>query len=288
MKADQQTELSANDSSFITIPPDRFLKTCHDTTPEGITINYREKPDVRSFYTGHQLHADKIKLQPTNKYQPDWILFLLILCFILQAWVQFIYRKRFRQLVLAPFSKRFLNQLVRDGNLFNERLSLALGIIYFVSSSLLIYEVNDLLLGGLIPAPLNKIAFYLLIVFTLVLFWIIKVTGIRLLGKVFKTEYTAAMYLLNVFIINFITGLILLPLLVIVIYLKSVLILYISLILIILSLFFLFVRGFLTGLLLTKFSYIFLFVYLCTLEILPLIILIKFSLIFYNSMITVN
>jgi len=287
MKADQQTLLS-NDTLLMAIPADRFITTCHDTTPEGKTILYQDKPEVRSFFTGHLLRTSKIQLQNANQYQPDWILVLLIVCFFLQAWVQFLYRKRFRQLILAPFSKRFLNQLVRDGNLFNERLSLALGIIYFISITLLIYEVNDLLLGGHIPPPLKDVSFYLLIMLALVLYWIIKVTGIRLLGMVFKTENTTGMYLLNVLVINIITGMVLIPLLVMVIYLKSVFILYITLIILILSLFFLFVRGFLIGLSLTKFSYLFLFVYLCTLEILPLIILIKFSLIFYNSMISVN
>jgi hypothetical protein len=287
MKADQQTLLS-NDTLLMTIPADRFIKTCHDTTIEGQSIIYKEKPEIRSFFTGHLLKASRIQLHTVNQYQPDWILALLIFCFILQAWVQFVYRKRFRQLVLAPFSKRFLNQLVRDGNLFNERLSLALGIIYFISIALMIYEVNDLLLEGQIPPPLKEFSFYLVIMLSLLLFWIIKVSGIRMLGMVFKTENTTGMYLLNVLVINIITGMVLIPLLVLVIYMKSVFLLHITLIIIILSLLFLFIRGFLIGLSLTKFSYLFLFVYLCTLEILPLIILIKISLIFYNSMTSVN
>jgi hypothetical protein len=287
MKADQQTLLS-NDTLLMTLPADRFIKTCHDTTIDGQSIIYKEKPEIRSFFTGHLLKANRIQLHTVNQYQPDWILALLIFCFILQAWVQFVYRKRFRQLVLAPFSKRFLNQLVRDGNLFNERLSLALGIIYFISIALMIYEVNDLLLEGQIPPPLKEFSFYLVIMLSLFLFWIIKVSGIRLLGMVFKTENTTGMYLLNVLVINIITGMVLIPLLVLVIYMKSVFLLHITLIIIILSLLFLFVRGFLIGLSLTKFSYLFLFVYLCTLEILPLIILIKISLIFYNSMTSVN
>ena len=287
MKADQQNLLNS-DTVLMTIPADRFIKTCHDTTIEGQSIIYKDKPEIRSFFTGHLLKAGKIQHHSVNLYQPDWILALLIVCFILQAWVQFVYRKRFRQLVLAPFSKRFLNQLVRDGNLFNERLSLALGIIYFISIALMIYEVNDLLLDGQIPPPLKDFSFYLVILLSLFLYWVIKVTGIRLLGMVFKTENTTGMYLLNVLVINIITGMVLIPLLVLVIYMKSVFFLHITLIIIILSLLFLFVRGFLIGLSLTKFSYLFLFVYLCTLEILPLIILIKISLIFYNSMTSVN
>jgi hypothetical protein len=285
---DNQQAILHNDTLLVTIPPDRFIKACRDTTIEGKTIIYKDKPEIRSFFTEHLLRPGRIDFRPANLYQPDWILALLMACFIFQAWVQFVYRKRFRQLVLAPFSKRFLNQLVRDGNLFNERLSLALGSIYFIGIALLIYEVNDLLLGGYIPPGLNEFSFYMLITIFLVLYWVLKVAGIRFIGMVFKTGNTTAMYLLNVLVINIITGIILIPLLVMVVYIKSVLILYMTLIFIIITLLFLFIRGFLIGLSLTKFSYIFLFVYLCTLEILPLVILIKIFLIYYNSMIYVN
>ena len=287
MNANQQTLLNP-DTLSISIPADRFVKTCYDTTVEGKSIIYQEKSEVQSLFTGHLLKIDGVHPHSVNKYPPDWIFALLILCFIILAWVQVFYRKRFRQLILAVFSKRFMNQLVRDGNPFNERLSLALGMIYFIGTALLIFAMNDLLLGGHIPFHLNEFSFYSIILLGLVLFWLVKILIINLLGIVFKTENTSKMYLLDELILNIITGLILIPILIFVIYLKSILFLYISLSFIILSFLFLFVRGFMIGLSLTKFSYIFLFVYLCSLEILPLIILVKFSLIFYNSMISVK
>jgi Domain of unknown function (DUF4271) len=283
-----QTTLLNHDTLSISIPADRFVKNCHDTTIERESIIFQEKSEIKSLFTGHLLRTDNVQPHVINKYTPDWILGLLILCFIILAWVQLFYRKRFRQLLQAPFSKRFMNQLVREGNPFNERLSLALGLIYFIGTALLIFAMNDLLLGGHTPLHLREFSFYLMIILVLVLFWLVKVLTIRLLGTVFKTENTTRMYLLNELILNIITGLILIPILILVIYLKSILFLYISLALIILSFLFLFARGFMIGLSLTKFSYIFLFVYLCSLEILPLIILVKFSLIFYNSMISVE
>jgi hypothetical protein len=284
MKAEPQVSNTA-DTSAIFIPPDRFFKACHDTTIEGKTIVYNIPAEVSSFFTGHQLRAGKVEPAPENKYQPDWILGLIILCFVIQAWIQFFYRKRLQQVIFSPFSKRFMNQLVREGNLFNERLSVALGVIYFIGMALLIFEANDLILGGHTPPYLNGFSFYLLILLVVILYWLVKVMIISILGVVFQTSATTRMYLLNVLVLNTITGLLLLPLLVFVIYLKSIFFLYISLTLFTVSFAFLLIRGFLIGLSLTKFSYIFLFVYLCSLEILPLIILIKFSLIFYNSMI---
>ena len=273
-----------NDTLFLVIPPDRFYKFCHDTTVEGKTLTGYKQQEIGPFFTQQQPTWGKI--QPTwgKKYQPDWIFALLLLGFVLIAWVQFFYRKRLQQVILSPFSKRFMNQLMRDGNLFKERISVAMGAIYFISLALLIFESNELILKGHVSPFLNGISFYLLIIIVLILYWSVKVVLISVVGLVFKTAATTKMYLLNVLVINIITGLLLLPLLVFIIYLKSIVFLYISITFFLLTFIFLLIRGFITGLTLTKFSYIFLFVYLCTLEILPLIIFIKFSLIFYNSM----
>jgi hypothetical protein len=266
-----------------------FFKSSHDTVSEIQSSVGKPDREIRSFFTSHALKpGSQIEPDPAARFQPDWIFGLLIFCFLLQAWVQFLYRKRFRQLLLAPFSKRFLNQLSREGNLFNERLALALGMVYIICMSLLVFEINSLMLGGQVPPMLNPFTFFLLIMVAIIAFWMLKISGILFAGMVFRTDATTNMYLLNVLVANITTGLILLPVLVMVIYLKSVLFLYVSLSILALSLLFLFFRGFFIGLSLTKFSYVFLFVYLCTLEILPLIIMTKFSLMFYNSMLSVN
>ena len=112
----------------------------------------------------------------------------------------------------------------------------------------------------------------------LILYWGIKIVIIRLLGNVFHTSQTTREYMINIFVFNLISGLILLPLLVLIVYLKSFNFLYIGLIIIALVILFRFFRGFLIGIGLTKFSFLYLFVYLCSLEILPLIVLLRFFL----------
>jgi hypothetical protein len=67
-------------------------------------------------------------------------------------------------------------------------------------------------------------------------------------------------------------------------YLNSVFLLYFSLIIFMLFFAFRFVKGFFIGTAVTKFSYLFLFVYLCSLEILPLLIIIKLLLIHMKSL----
>ncbi len=195
-------------------------------------------------------------------------------CFILLAWVQVFYPKRIQQIFRAPFSRRFINQLTRDGNLFQERIGVALGIIYILAYSLFLYELNEQILKLNFPG-ISGISLYWLI--TLVNIGIItaKVIMVQFLGIVFKTKETTANYQLNILIFALLSGPAILISLVFIIYLKSVILIYLCVVLFTLVFILRFIRGFFIGMALTKFSYLFLFVYLCSLEILPLLVLIK-------------
>jgi len=109
----------------------------------------------------------------------------------------------------------------------------------------------------------------------LLLFWLIKISFIWFLGVVFRTIPTTQDYLQNILAFSFITGIFLLPLLILTTFLHSNIIAYITLISIGLLYFFRVMRGFFIGISLKKFSYLFLFVYLCSLEILPLLVILK-------------
>ena len=245
-----------------------------DTTEKMESITFPLKQPVTSFFTAHNLRARGISPGSYIRPQPDWIAVLLILCFILLAWVQVFDRHRLSQIIRAPFQKRFFNQLIREGNLFAERISLILGIIYFICLILLVYLGYTMLLGSP-PFNIGGFYFFLAIGICLVFYWAVKVFIIRLLGKVFRTSQTTREYMINILVFNLISGLMLLPLLVLIIYLQSIYLLYIGLIITALVILLRFLRGFLIGTTLTKFSYLYLFVYLCSLEILPLIVLLR-------------
>ena len=238
-------------------------------------------PPAQSFFISHQLKTQDIRPSLFTKYQPDWILGLLLLCFILLAWVQVFYRRRLRQILMAPYSKRFLNQLVRDGDLLTERITLATGVIYLITISLLLYLVTEFVLLKDAAGLIQGFPLFVMIIILVLCFWILKIGLMRFLAFIFRTRQTTREYILNILIFNILTGIFLLPLLVFAVYLKSVIFLWICMIIIALFFFFRFLRGFLIGISITKFSYVFLFVYLCSLEILPLVLLMKVVLRYY-------
>jgi len=252
-----------------------------DSTAEFQSLLSPPPARSHSFFTTHQLKTNAIQPVHFIKYQPDWILGLLLLCFVLLSFVQVFYRRRLNQILLAPFSKRFLSQLVRDGDLFSERTALATGIIYFVTTSLFLYQLNELVIHHQQPNYFHGFGFFILICLFLLGFWIVKVVMIEFLGFIFRTHRTSREYLLNILIFNILAGIFLLPFLVFSVYLKDPVFLWIGLIIFALFFAFRLIRGFLIGISLTKFSWLFLFVYLCSLEILPLIVLIKTLLKYY-------
>ncbi len=230
-------------------------------------------------FTNHALQTVQFRNRESHQLQPDWILGILVSGFILLAWAQVFYHRRVRQVFQAPFSKRFINQLIRDGNLFKERVSVALGTLYLLTFSLLLYQVNEMILHTAF-FHLPPWGIYSLILLGVTCYWLGKIITIQFLSVVFNTMTTTRAYLLNTLIFCLIIGILLLPLLVLVLYLKSILILWICLICFTLIFIFRVMRGFFIGISLTKFSYLFLFVYLCSLEFLPLLVLVKIFLIY--------
>jgi hypothetical protein len=249
-------------------------RSSHDTTSGMESIAFPVQPVKTSFFTSHLLKPTQVNPVSFIKLQPDWILVLFLFSFGLLAWIQVSYSRRLRQILLAPYSKRFLNQLIRDGNIIKERISVALLIVYFIGISLLLYQTNILLIHHTIY-NMSGFRLYLLIVASLLIYWVSKILLVGFLGKIFKTYQATYEYILNIFILIIVSGVVLLPLLVLTIYLKSLFLLYICLIIFILLFLFRFIRGFIIGFSVSRFSYMLLFVYLCSLEILPVIILAK-------------
>ncbi len=222
----------------------------------------------------HHLQVKTLNSPSRSNYPSDWIVLSFLGCFIILAWVQFFYFKRMKQILYAPLSQRFLNLLTKEGNLFKERISIALTLVYLFSYSLFL----SLILKEYVPGHLARFGapqVFALCAVATSLFWMLKIYIISLLGTVFRTYFTTKDYLQNILVSIFTTGLILLPLLILTIFLHSDILLYITMISICLLYIFRVMRGYFIGISMKKFSYLFLFVYLCTLEILPLLVILK-------------
>jgi hypothetical protein len=225
-----------------------------------------------SIFTSSELKTENIKPALLNNTEYSWLTGILILSFIIYTITQFLYPKRLKQIFNASFGRRYINQLIRDGGLFEERITIGLLFIFFTTTSTFIFQAIRFILNIELPYPV--LTFFGIFV-GLFLFWLLKVSLIKFLGFVFMNQSAAFEYNLTSLVYLQVIGLLLLPLSLPAIFQNPYLFTKIGLAFVLVGLLINLLRGFLVGLYNTKFSLFYLILYLCTLEILPLVIVIK-------------
>jgi len=232
------------------------------------------KSDQKSLFKSQKNERSDLTIKERNYLNIDWITIHLIICLILTAWVQIYYGKRLRQIIKAFGGMRYTNILSKEGNLFRERISIPLFIIYLVSLSLLIYQVTAGQ-SGIEMSGFKGLKYYSLIILVILILWFIKNTAVRFVGKIFKNHIILSEYMHTNFIFNMVTGLILLPFIIVSVYLPSLIAVYTGIALWLVIFFYRFVRELFTGLTYTKFSLFPRILYLCTFEIIPFLVFTK-------------
>lgn len=218
------------------------------------------------------VRPDKGTMRIADEY--DWITVILVACFLVFTFAKHNYSRRMGQLLKACFVPRAVSHLYRDGNPFNEQVTLALGTIYLVSSSLFIYVVLshfNLLPTGLV----NNKWLYSAILASNAIYWFLKAVVNRTLAHIFKTHEATGNYLLNNLLFNLTAGIFFLLILPFVVYTGSGLILEIALVASAMIIIYKVFRGILVGLSISRFPLFYLLLYVSMLEIAPLLILAK-------------
>jgi len=235
-----------------------------------------------SFFQGHDLPAGKISPQELAKSNNGWILPILLFCIIVIATIQLVYRKKFLQIIQASWSNHQANLLVREGSLASDWITLGLGIVALLTSSLFIYQVNNQILNLPSPGSTSHLQFFLIIFACYSIYLIFKLLLIGISELIFLTREVTNKYLLNSLIFNINIAIFLLPILIISTYTESAILLKITLIFIGIILIYKLFRSIIIGLSNTKFSIVYLFLYLCTVEILPVLLVIKLTMNYYD------
>jgi hypothetical protein len=223
-------------------------------------------------FMSHELRPEKFQPIARENTSNDWTFLLLFVCVALFTWVQIYYRKRFIQIFQSLFSEKRVNFLIRDGHLFNEQITLALGFIFVMGSSLFLFLINKFLIGLSLG---NGIFLFLKIVLALVGFIIIKFILIQLIKAIFLTKEATSRYVLNSLIFDLSLGVILLPFLIFITYTGSDILIYLFLSIASITFIYKLLRGFIIGLSYSGFSLFYLFLYLCTVEVLPVVVVVK-------------
>jgi len=234
---------------------------------------HKQFKQTTSVFAPHSLVPKHNGPLPIEKQSTDWFTLIFVACLFILAWIQTSYAKRLGQIFKAVAQSHYVNQLEREGNLFKERISLGLGFIFYTISSIFVFLIVRKFAG--IPDGFHNLTFTAIIMCGLMAYQLIKSSLVYLSGIIFDTREAARQYQLNILIFNYVIGITLFPLAIVVFYWDNILLMTTGIILVVLLLLYRLYRGILTGLTNKSYNLFYLFLYLCTLEILPLILLYK-------------
>ena len=227
------------------------------------------------------LASKPVDIRPIKHQVPqhDFVTVALMFIMILLAWSRFFYGRRLKQIFKAFYASHNLNQLVRDGNLTHERLTPVLGFVYISVMATLAYG----LFIRYFPSPgfnFNAGLVFLIFITGILLLWVSKSMLVSITGSLFRVRSFALEFNLTSVIFNIVAGIVTFPLVFTWLYLGEPILLYVVAAIIVIIYSYRFLRLFFIGLKVQSFSVVHFFLYLCTLEILPVLILIKLLKIF--------
>ncbi|MBK8364247.1 MAG: DUF4271 domain-containing protein [Bacteroidetes bacterium] len=193
------------------------------------------------------------------------------------AALRIFYNKYFSQMLVAFVNNNLTNQIVRDENILVQRASVYLSIVFNLIAALFLYLISVYYgweIGG-IGIGFSRFLFFAVIVSAA---YTLKFLILKISGWLFNLDREMATYIFNTFLINNILGIALLPFVCLIAYNQMISASWLILIAVILAgtaFAYRMFRGVLVGLSMPSFSLLYLFLYLCTLEIAPLLILIR-------------
>lgn len=237
---------------------------------DSLTI---EKP---SLFTGHLLmpiHKDPVFRSGTVYYWPVIIVFLVLSLYVA---VKISDSKKLVKVLVSPFSMQVSKQLFREDYKINKRVSAVLSLCFILVISYLVFIINryfDLILNEVTP-----IRQYLFFIAVLSLMYSVKFITTYLLSSLTTTKELGKEYAFNVFVSCQTVALVVFPLIICLQFSKysTELFLYPAIALCLVFYLLRLLRGFVISVVEQGLGILYIFLYLCALEILPVLVLIKF------------
>lgn len=208
--------------------------------------------------------------------ETNWFFYMVVALLALLAWSRNFSPYRFFFILGAIFSYRKTELLQADGKVIRNGTSLAFILIAIFSIGLFAYQFKEIFHYNLLQerdSPLLNITY---LSFAAGAIWLAKALVAKIVGSLFKAPYSSSLFVSNIFIINTAGGLSLLVFTTLSFYTKVMFFLYTPLYVILILYIYRLIRNFLIGQKAGKFSISYIILYICTLEILPVLILYKF------------
>jgi len=240
---------------------------------------FANQTTLPQLFEGHVLRPVNASPLPLARRTPDWFTLTLVFVVLSFTWIRVFYAKIFKQLISAFFSNSISNQVVRDENILVQRASILMSFVFYLTASLFIYQVS-VYYNWDYPFLGEGFLRFLVVCLIVAFAYSFKMVLLKALGEVFELDRPVASYIFNIFLINNMLGLILIPVVVItafVVTYSTGLIIQAGVALVIIAFIYRLVRAFTIWMTLPGVSLFYLILYFCTLEIAPLVIIVKLA-----------
>jgi hypothetical protein len=239
-------------------------------TSDSTNLNLLKTSTYHSF---HQAPKDFSKALSYNTSL--WFLSSILICLLMFTWMKFFFNKYIIQVITALFNPSQLSRMFQDKNLVSDRLYMFLNLFFFLSGGLFLFQCIHLYFSE--HVHVDDITLYLICIVALLSLFSIRYVLNSVLGFFINKKQLMKEYLHTVFMLYKFYGIILFPIVILIAYVQAnaqteLMMFSFALLLItyLLRLFFglhlLYKKGFLL---------FYTILYLCTIEILPLLLLYK-------------
>ncbi len=144
-----------------------------------------------------------------NNQSIDWFLGFFLSITLLFIWIRMFYGKYFSLLANALISFQISSKLFRERNVLVRRVSFVLDFIYFMVFSIFTFEIITHF--GLIKFDLSRLNLFLLLLNTIMMYSLIRIALLRLTGFLFLNQGLFSEYIHNTFVVNKGAGIVLFP-----------------------------------------------------------------------------
>jgi len=242
-------------------------------------VYFQTKPGLIDF-NYQSLAIKQIHFADTNNYiarkgSKDWLSFLLIGIIILFAFVNTGHGKIIISLFQAYWSNRLISQFNRDDNFFKLRTSAFFLLIFLSVLSLLIFNASHFYLPTI---KFNGIALYSRIFFLVTSYYLFKYLLLKAAANLFTIKKIIAAHLSIMAISNFVYVMAILPILLFYQFLPETVHQHLIFLMIFLWVLNAVYKYFRSGAYVSsnfRFPKFYLFIYLCTLELMPILLIYK-------------
>ncbi len=216
-----------------------------------------------------------IETIPFEDNDDDWKIFFLLAGISSLAFSRYFFSSRIGLFLKAASGNVSFNQMEREGGFFDETLTYLLFFNFLLVFSLLLWQTIDYLELTPVHQFLTPFLLFVTLIILITLFFLFKGLLLGFAAWVFNTSLPTSAYLKNIFLFNQLIGLAMIIPVAYLIYNPSLTGLLITwalwLILNLLKM----LRGAIIGYNVSAFSVYYLILYLCTIELAPLLLIIK-------------